>query len=355
MRIRASKTLVFQPEDGHLIACNFLTKKVFACSYDLLDFLKRVSRWSTPNQVQRRVSGYSRAEIRETIDALLEMSVVVAEGDDLATREEEFERHWRWGLPAALMHFCVQDPEFMTLEQAEDHQRARLSSEGAMALYTPNLGDCVQRLPNARGINPLLSLMEKRRTRRQGCEQAISLQALSECLFAGLGITGETQNCVGKLPLSMTPSGGARNPYEAYVLARNVDGLAAGIYHYSAIDHTLDCIAPDAPPSFAALVGGQEWADTMPCLIVLCAQMDRTMWKYADANAYRVVMIEAGHIGQNVMLAATQNGLTACPTAALRHSWIASLLGLRNPTHAAIYALTLGYPAEEQHNGMDRP
>lgn len=353
MRIRAARTLVFQPEDGHLIACNFLTKKVFECSYDLLDFLKRVSRWSTLNQVQRRVSGFTRAEIRETIDALREMSAVVTHGDDLAAREEEFERHWRWGLPAALMHFCVQDPDFMTLDQAEDLQRARLTSEGAMALYTPNPGDLAQRLPAARSANPLLSLMERRRTRRDGSTRAIPLQALSECLFAGLGITGETQNCVGKLPLAMTPSGGARNPYEAYVLARNVEGLDVGIYHYSAIDHTLARVSSDEPPSFAALVGGQEWADTMPCLIILCAQMDRTMWKYADANAYRVVMIEAGHIGQNIMLAATQHELSACPTAALKHSWIGGLLGLRNPTHAAIYALTLGYPATQHPTGVD--
>jgi nitroreductase len=68
------------------------------------------------------------------------------------------------------------------------------------------------------------------------------------------------------------------------------------------------------------------------------------MWKYSDANAYRVVMIEAGHIGQNIMLAATAHGMTACPTAALSHSAICELLEIANPAHAPIYALTLGWP-----------
>jgi nitroreductase len=61
-------------------------------------------------------------------------------------------------------------------------------------------------------------------------------------------------------------------------------------------------------------------------------------------NAYRVVLIEAGHIGQNIMLAATAKGLTACPTAALSHSVIRDAIGLERMTDTPIYALTIGVP-----------
>jgi nitroreductase len=74
------------------------------------------------------------------------------------------------------------------------------------------------------------------------------------------------------------------------------------------------------------------------------------MWKYEDANAYRVVLIEAGHIGQNMMLAATRHGLSACPTAALSHSVIKRLLGLDRLTDAPIYALTLSAPEPSPHS-----
>lgn len=346
MRIRASRTLVFQPEGDNLVACNFLTKKVFECSYDLLGFLRNLSDWTSLKRARKAVPGYSLAELRQTVDALLDMSVVVEEGSALAAREQALNTHWRWGLPAALMHFTVQDPEFLSLDQAEDLQRRKLAADGAIRLYDENDPCKSIELPKVAGTNPLLRLMQERRTRRQGSHRAVPLSILSECLFAGMGITGETENCVGKLPLGMTPSGGARNPYEAYVLVRNVEGLPPGIYHYSAKQHSLECRMAGPVPSFCELVGGQEWADTMPCMVLLCAKMDRTMWKYADANAYRVVMIEAGHIGQNVMLAATHHGLTACPTAALRHSWISELLGCENPTHAPVYALTLGYPTD---------
>lgn len=344
MRIRAAKTLVFQTEGDQLVACNYLTKQVCDCSYDLLSFLKNLSDWTPLKEVRKFVPGYTWSELRKTIDALLQMTVVVKEGGPLAAREDAVHEHWRWGMPSAMMHFTVQDPEFISLEQAEDMQRQKLSLDGAIELFSQNDPVRSIALPKAAGTSALLSLMEKRRTRRQGSARAVPLSILSECLYAGMGITGETQNCIGKLPLGMTPSGGARNPYEAYALVRQVEGLAEGIYHYSASEHSLECHYEGPLPAFSELIGGQEWADTMPCLLMLCAHMDRTMWKYADANAYRVVMIEAGHIGQNVMLAATQHGLTACPTAALRHSWIARLLGLSNPTHAPVYALTLGYP-----------
>ncbi|MER8849295.1 MULTISPECIES: nitroreductase family protein [Mesorhizobium] len=80
-----------------------------------------------------------------------------------------------------------------------------------------------------------------------------------------------------------------------------------------------------------------------PCLILLYARLDRTMWKHGHANAYRVVLIEAGHIGQNMMLAATRHCLSACPTAALSHSAVKRLLSLDRLTDPPIQ-LTLSTP-----------
>jgi nitroreductase len=57
-----------------------------------------------------------------------------------------------------------------------------------------------------------------------------------------------------------------------------------------------------------------------------------------------VVLIEAGHIAQNIMVAATNMGLCACPTAALAHGPLGEHLGLEALTHTPIYALTLAKP-----------
>jgi SagB-type dehydrogenase family enzyme len=204
------------------------------------------------------------------------------------------------------------------------------------------------KLPPALDDNDLLQLMAQRRTVRTAGASDISLRHLSDCLFAGFGITGRTTNCVGVLPLGMTPSGGARNPYEAYVYARSVEGLDPGFYHYSGVEHTLARLGTNEMPLPSSLLNGQEWADEMPCVIILMAQLERTMWKYDDANAYRVVLIEAGHIGQNIMLAATKHGLSACPTAALGHSELTRCIApTAKLTHTPVYALTLAKPGAQ--------
>lgn len=337
MKVRFSQTLVFTCEGGDFLACNYLTKNTFVCSSELLHLLETGSGWLDADVIGDP----------QTIQELLKHDVLVAENSDLAKREAEFKGAWRWGLPTALMHFCVQDADYVTIEESERQQVERASAVPQPELFMRNCPGAI-RLPDAMGNNDLLQLMARRRTNRTAAAPTITLNQLSDCLFAGLGITGETTNCVGSLPLGMTPSGGARNPYEAFVISRRVEGLDPGVYHYSAADHDLGRLTTNELPELSDLVGGQDWADEMPCLVLLSASLDRTMWKYADANAYRVVLIEAGHIGQNIMLAATQQGLSACPTAALNHSAIKRLLGQDRLTDAPIYALTIARPGAEK-------
>jgi SagB-type dehydrogenase family enzyme len=345
MRFKSSQTLVFSQSEGAVVACNFLTKSVFNCSQDLLALLGKLHDWKDLEEISELVPELDKQELTDALANLQNISALVAEGSATADLESDFETTWSWGIPAALMHYSVQDNEYISLDQAETLQKDKAAGEGKIDLYLKNdrFAETVS-LPDAISANPLLQLMAKRRTIRKARPHAISLRQLSDCLFAGLGITGETENCVGKLPLSMTPSGGARNPYEAYVFVKNIEGLPQGIYHYSAREHSLGLVKHTPDITLSPLIGGQEWGDEMACLIVLCAHLDRTMWKYVDANAYRVVLIEAGHIGQNIMLAATGHGLTACPTAALSHSPIKAHLNMTSLVQAPIYALSLSVP-----------
>lgn len=340
MKYRASKTLVFMPDRAGLIGFNFLAKATFSCSSDVASLLVAWGKWATPEQIGIKL-GLHVDEVRTTAAQLVEMAALVTHNSPLAAMEAEYGNAWRWGVPAAMLHFALADPDIMTVEESEHLQLERLASTAQPALFSRNDAAAIKLdVPD----NDLIDLMARRRSIRSTAKPSITIGQLAECLFAGMGITGWTENCAGRLPLGMTPSGGARNPFEAYVLARNVEGLDPGIYHYSAIDHDLGRIAINDLPSASTLVGGQEWANQMPCLILLSASLDRTMWKYSDPNAYRVVLVEAGHIGQNIMLAATRHGLSACPTAALNHSTIKRLIGSNRLTDAPIYALTLGYP-----------
>ncbi len=343
MQIRAARTLVFTQHDGGMLGCNYLAKQVFGCDPTLISVLSDTSDWT---DVRALVDGPFQGD-SDAVDALIGYSAVVVEGSELARKEQEYISEWHWNVPTGMMHFCLEDAEMMSIEESEAAQLARSRVEPQPSLFMRNAPRLpVIALPDAGKRTDLLELMARRRTVRAAGSPSIALSQLADCLYAGMGITGFTSNVVGDLPLGMTPSGGARNPYEAYVFARSVDGLEAGIYHYSALDHDLAKVS-GVLPKFSELIGGQDWADEMPCLIVLTADLRRTMWKYRDPNAYRVVLIEAGHIGQNVMLAATHHGLSACPTAALSQGRIRELLGLKRITDAPVYAMTLSVPGSE--------
>jgi SagB-type dehydrogenase family enzyme len=252
---------------------------------------------------------------------------------------------WQWDISTALYHFTVQDNPFMSDADARQRQIDRLKTDPPPPFWWPATGhpQISVAVDSQEANSKLLHVMRKRRTNRTSTQRGIEIEKLATCLYAGLGIVGTIKATSGDVPLSMTPSGGARNPYEAFAIVRKCTGVEPGIYHYCAAEQILEK-ANDLDPGtkLANLFGAQEWLDDMAVVIVLVAVFERMMWKYQDPNAYRVMLIEAGHIAQNIMLMATEQGYTVCPTAAMSHSKVSELLKLKNDQlQAPIYALTL--------------
>jgi SagB-type dehydrogenase family enzyme len=332
MRYRTSSTLAFSLSDEGIVGFNFLQKLAFQSSNELLELLDNAKDWHDLCDDQS-----------ELIEDCIRLGAVVSERSGEAGLEQEFMEKWSWGLPAALYHFSIQGNTFLTLDEGEQKQIKKAAAAHMPELFikhAPNTNEVILSKPPVE--EGLMSLMARRRSQREAADRSVSLQAISEILYSGMGITGFVKNAVAELPLTMTPSGGARNPYEAFIVAKKVEGLIPGIYHYSALDHTLSLVG-EASAALSEYVGSQDWADTMSCLIVLTAYFERTMWKYDDPNAYRVVLIEAGHIAQNMLLTATEKGLAACPTAALTHDLMFDDLKLPSRIACApIYAIALG-------------
>jgi SagB-type dehydrogenase family enzyme len=338
MRYRAAQTLTIHPSNGRFLVMNFLTRTAFSTNSTVLLVLEAFRNWQSAAEI---FPEKSRASVQREIEKLANLGALLRENDAFLALEEAYFAQWEWTISAGVFHFGLHDATYQPPQATVDAQKNRARSDPSPPLYLAH--EAPNPLPSPTE-NALNRLFLARRTCREAAKRPITLAQVSDCLFAGLGLVGEVEMENGPLPLKTTPSGGARNPFEAYVFARNVDGLEPGIYHYSAKQHSLRCLRP-GPATVSNLLGNQDWVESMPCIVFLVAFLERTMWKYSDANAYRVVLIEAGHIGQNIMLAATETGLSACPTAALAHSAIKDLLGLTRLTHAPLYALTLSYPA----------
>ena len=162
--------------------------------------------------------------------------------------------------------------------------------------------------------------------------------------LVGVEVSLDT-NVFGKLPYKTSPSGGARHPVEVYLMALRVKGLSKGIYHYQAKDHRLAKISGKASARMASdYCAGQPYFGEAAALFIMTAVFGRTMWKYGRGRAYRVVLLETGHLGQTFCLTATRLGLAPFSTAALKDSMIEKDLGIDGISESVLYVTGVGVP-----------
>jgi SagB-type dehydrogenase family enzyme len=347
-RYRVARSVMINRFDDGYFAMNLMQKSAFSLDPPLFGLLASMVEDAEASELADVLPGYDTEAAQGILDALVDVGAVVEVGSTAANEDALISSKWHWGEAALSFHLTTRDSEFATSAESSAGQLARLADDPPPPLRLPlKDGSAIVELPDPFTDNALTTLMAKRRTVRIPLNVAAPLKAVSDILFAGVGIVGETRNVTGSLPLKTTPSGGARNPYETYLIVRNVDGLAQGVYRYCGLAHALQLVSDEAVPSLGSLIANQDWADGMAAMVVLVAHFERTMWKYRNGNAYKVVLMEAGHIGQNITLAATAHGLTACPTAALSHSRIESLLGISDPLVSPVYALLLGVPGDD--------
>jgi len=193
-------------------------------------------------------------------------------------------------------------------------------------------------LPDPRGYQgmSLEDAIEARRSKRDYTDAPLSLEELSRLLHAAGGITDATRG------FRAAPSAGALYPIETYAAVHNVTGLERGLYHYAPQAHALEQLRTGDTRGEMVVAGiGQQMLSEASVCVVLTAIFQRTRWRYRE-RTYRYVLLEAGHIAQNVYLEATSMGLGACAIGAFLDDALNKLLGLDGNEEAALYIVTVG-------------
>lgn len=193
-------------------------------------------------------------------------------------------------------------------------------------------------LPDPRGWQGLSAeaAIEARRSKRTYASGSLSLEHLSRVLHAACGITDEARG------FRAAPSAGALYPIDVYPVIHDVAGLEAGLYHYVPAGHELELLRRDDLRAAMVVAGiGQEMVGRAQVCLVLSAIFQRTRWRYRE-RTYRYVLLEAGHIAQNVYLAATALGLGACAVGAFLDGDLNQLLRIDGRDEASLTIVTLG-------------
>ena len=187
----------------------------------------------------------------------------------------------------------------------------------------------------------LWEALARRRSARDFTGEPLSLQELATLLWAGAGVSAVQAGYA----LRTAPSAGALYPVETYVVAHRVDGLEPGVYHYAVLERVLERLrAGDVRVAAARAALDQDIARDAAAVFVWSAVWSRSIWKYGQ-RAYRYVPLDAGHIAENVALAAVALGLGSCQIAAIYDDEADQLLGVDSEEEGTLYMTAVGRPA----------
>jgi SagB-type dehydrogenase family enzyme len=351
--VRRPPFLISYWRDKRLILENYLTRRKIAASPEVIAILDFCSEGRRMREIVQRWREHSAdsllgAVARLTKETLLQVSRAKSPPDD---KKQKALGNWKaWNPAASFFHLSTKDTyaDDVTPEEiAYVEQLAKLHPVPKPLKAYPVAR--VIRLKRGGFSGEFPRVLRERRTWREFSAKKVSRENLSTLLELSFGIQAwEDVPTIGRLAQKTSPSGGALHPCEAYVLARRVEGVAPGIYHYDAGGHRLQLLRGGmSSAEIQRYLAGQWWFRDAAFLVLLTAVFGRTQWKYDYARAYRAVLMEAGHLCQTFCLTATWLGLAPFCTIAVADTKIEKNLGVDGISESILYAMGAGHRPKE--------
>jgi SagB-type dehydrogenase family enzyme len=189
---------------------------------------------------------------------------------------------------------------------------------------------------------PLEKAIANRVSTRELKPDPLSLPELTAILHYSYGINRDNKDTGYPRPFRNIPSGGALYPLDVFFHGSAVQGLEKGIYHYNPLTHSLRLVHPrNETPKLARALVQPELAYGSSVMFFITAQFERSYFKYRD-RSYRFILLEAGHLAQNINLSATALGLGCVNIGGYFDRDIDELLGLDGLTQSTLYLTAVG-------------
>ncbi|WP_414495781.1 putative peptide maturation dehydrogenase [Stenotrophomonas maltophilia] len=294
---------------------------------------------------------------RARVASLLEAGLLIAEegAPEAARQADQRVRDGHWWALSAIHH---RHSRWAGVDSAGDMEKHRMvTAQDLVQQLGKPPAEAPERQPGAIALpvaapDAVAQLLAARTTCRNYAEdKPLPLEMLAGMMQHVLMAQAQVETEPGVRFLKKNvPSAGSLHPLEAYVIARNVDGLQPGVYHYHAVAHELawQQAQPARLDDFCLrLLSGQHWFASAHAMVVLVCRFGRNFWKYRNhAKAYRAVSLDVGHVSQALYTAATANGLGGFVTAAINETEIESLLGFDPMVDGAMAVCGFGWRAQ---------
>ena len=186
----------------------------------------------------------------------------------------------------------------------------------------------------------LRTMIEQRRSLRRYAAQPLTLEELAYLLWTTQGVKKVTERPV---TFRTVPSAGARHAFETILLVNRVEGLEPGLYRYIATRHALLRLEAPADIALRFTEACHQREHVLQSAVTFCwmAVTERMAWRYVE-RSMRYLHLDAGHVCQNLYLAAEAIGCGACALAAFDDDKLNALIGADGVDCFAIYLGTVG-------------
>jgi SagB-type dehydrogenase family enzyme len=185
-----------------------------------------------------------------------------------------------------------------------------------------------------------LELIELRATVRQYSDVPLTFKELSYLLWCTQGVKMGLPNCGSARNV---PSAGGRHAFETYLYIQHVQGLHPGLYRYLAFEHALLPLTADeaAGEQFRSAFRAKNMTANNAVTFVWAAVLERMTNRFGT-RAYRYLFLDAGHVCQNLYLAAQTIKTGVCAIGAFSDDKLNQALGLDGKAEFAVYAASVG-------------
>jgi SagB-type dehydrogenase family enzyme len=187
----------------------------------------------------------------------------------------------------------------------------------------------------------LTSAIGNRQSRRNYSDKYLKVEELAFLLWATQG----QRRPEDQAPHFRTvPSAGARHSFETYLIIHRVEKVPPGLYRYLPLSHELVLMFSADHRSKAKLVHavlGQSFIANSAVVFVWTTVPYRMEWRYLQA-AHRVILLDAGHVCQNLYLACEAIHAGTCAIAAYDQEAMDELLQVDGEEQFTVYLAPVG-------------
>lgn len=192
--------------------------------------------------------------------------------------------------------------------------------------------------------------LSSRRTCRQFRQETANHEIFSSILYASFGFMKDREQEINEfVPDELrrrrtSPSGGGLNSSEIYIWCHQVESIDPGIYHYNPENHSLGLVrCLENTNTLPSLLAGQYFSDNLAFGAFIASRFDKMWWKYGHSRAYRVSLLDIGHLSQTFQLTCSAAGLNTWLSAAFKDSEVEKALGIETLDEQVLLFVGAGY------------